>query len=146
MGAWVLDRAQKVRARTGGLRPATEPRAEGYGIGAPGLESATRAGTRPGDAAPLAILELVDRPETPKEKTKKDAKLTPEQKAAEQEAAKQPPRPQSQSQIEKERADWEGMAQKTSDPGEDASMFEPAEDKIYRHPTFYDIPDGITHI
>ena len=33
-----------------------------------------------------------------------------------------------------------------SDPGEDASMFEPAEDKIYRHPTFYDIPDGITHI
>ena len=33
-----------------------------------------RAGTRPGDAAPLAILELVDRPEAPKEKTKKDAK------------------------------------------------------------------------
>jgi 1,2-phenylacetyl-CoA epoxidase PaaB subunit len=33
-----------------------------------------------------------------------------------------------------------------SDPGEDAAMFEPAEDKIYRHPTFYDIPDGITHI
>ena len=33
-----------------------------------------------------------------------------------------------------------------SDPGDDASMFEPAEDKIYRHPTFYDIPDGITHI
>ena len=33
-----------------------------------------------------------------------------------------------------------------SDPGEDASMFAPAEDKIYRHPTFYDIPDGITHI
>jgi ring-1,2-phenylacetyl-CoA epoxidase subunit PaaB len=25
-------------------------------------------------------------------------------------------------------------------------MFDPAEDKIYRHPTFYDIPDGITHI
>jgi large subunit ribosomal protein L17 len=33
-----------------------------------------RAGTRPGDAAPLAILELVDRPEAPKEKSKKDAK------------------------------------------------------------------------
>jgi ring-1,2-phenylacetyl-CoA epoxidase subunit PaaB len=33
-----------------------------------------------------------------------------------------------------------------SDPGEDGAMFEPAEDKIYRHPTFYDIPDGITHI
>lgn len=33
-----------------------------------------------------------------------------------------------------------------SDPAEDGSMFAPAEDKIYRHPTFYDIPDGITHI
>ena len=33
-----------------------------------------------------------------------------------------------------------------SDPGDDAAMFDPAEDKIYRHPTFYDIPDGITHI
>ena len=33
-----------------------------------------------------------------------------------------------------------------SDPSEDGPMFEPAEDKIYRHPTFYDIPDGITHI
>jgi ring-1,2-phenylacetyl-CoA epoxidase subunit PaaB len=33
-----------------------------------------------------------------------------------------------------------------SDPSDDGPMFEPAEDKIYRHPTFYDIPDGITHI
>jgi ring-1,2-phenylacetyl-CoA epoxidase subunit PaaB len=33
-----------------------------------------------------------------------------------------------------------------SDPGEAASLFEPAEDKVYRHPTFYKIPDGITHI
>ncbi len=33
-----------------------------------------------------------------------------------------------------------------SAPAEDGPMFEPAEDKIYRHPTFYDIPDGITHI
>ncbi|HEV8437016.1 MAG TPA: 50S ribosomal protein L17 [Methylomirabilota bacterium] len=33
-----------------------------------------RAGTRPGDRAPLAILELVDRPEAPKEKGKKDGK------------------------------------------------------------------------
>jgi ring-1,2-phenylacetyl-CoA epoxidase subunit PaaB len=33
-----------------------------------------------------------------------------------------------------------------SDPAEDGPMFEPAEDKIYRHPTFYDIPEGITHI
>jgi large subunit ribosomal protein L17 len=33
-----------------------------------------KAGTRPGDRAPMAILELVDRPETPKEKDKKGAK------------------------------------------------------------------------
>ncbi len=33
-----------------------------------------------------------------------------------------------------------------SDPSDDGPMFEPAADKIYRHPTFYDIPDGITHI
>lgn len=33
-----------------------------------------RAGTRPGDRAPMAILELVDRPEATKEKGKKDAK------------------------------------------------------------------------
>ena len=33
-----------------------------------------KAGTRPGDRAPVVILELVDRPELPKEKGKKDAK------------------------------------------------------------------------
>jgi large subunit ribosomal protein L17 len=33
-----------------------------------------RAGLRPGDRAPMVVLELVDRPEAPKEKTKKDAK------------------------------------------------------------------------
>jgi large subunit ribosomal protein L17 len=33
-----------------------------------------KAGSRPGDRAPMAILELVDRPETPKEKDKKGAK------------------------------------------------------------------------
>jgi len=33
-----------------------------------------KAGTRPGDRAPMAVLELVDRPETPKDKGKKDAK------------------------------------------------------------------------
>jgi len=32
------------------------------------------AGTRPGDRAPMVILELVDRPEAPREKSKKDAK------------------------------------------------------------------------
>jgi len=33
-----------------------------------------KAGTRPGDRAPMVLLELVDRPEAPKEKGKKDAK------------------------------------------------------------------------
>jgi len=33
-----------------------------------------RAGTRPGDRAPMVVLELVDRPEAPKEKAKADAK------------------------------------------------------------------------
>lgn len=33
-----------------------------------------KAGTRPGDRAPMAILELVDRPEAPPDKGKKDAK------------------------------------------------------------------------
>ncbi len=26
---------------------------------------------------------------------------------------------------------------------DDASFFEPAEDKVYRHPTFYDVPDEL---
>lgn len=33
-----------------------------------------------------------------------------------------------------------------SDPADAGSLFEPAEDKIYRHPTFYSIPDTIKHI
>ena len=33
-----------------------------------------RAGSRPGDRAPMVLLELVDRPEAPKETGKKDAK------------------------------------------------------------------------
>jgi len=33
-----------------------------------------RAGTRPGDRAPMVVLELVDRPEAPKEKSKESAK------------------------------------------------------------------------
>lgn len=33
-----------------------------------------------------------------------------------------------------------------SDPGDAASLFEPAEDKVYRHPTFYSIPAHIKHI
>ena len=33
-----------------------------------------------------------------------------------------------------------------SDPAEHSVMFEPAEDKIYRHPTFYDVPDGVENL
>jgi len=33
-----------------------------------------------------------------------------------------------------------------SDPADDAAMFDPAADKIYRHPTFYHIPDDVKHI
>jgi ring-1,2-phenylacetyl-CoA epoxidase subunit PaaB len=33
-----------------------------------------------------------------------------------------------------------------SDPAEDGPLFEPAQDKIYRHPTFYNIPDDVKHI
>ena len=33
-----------------------------------------------------------------------------------------------------------------SDPAQAGPLFEPAETKVYRHPTFYDIPDTVTHI
>ena len=33
-----------------------------------------------------------------------------------------------------------------SDPGERESFFEPAGDKVYRHPTFYDVPEGVEHL
>jgi ring-1,2-phenylacetyl-CoA epoxidase subunit PaaB len=33
-----------------------------------------------------------------------------------------------------------------SNPDEAESFYEPAEDKVYRHPTFYDLPDGLTHM
>lgn len=33
-----------------------------------------------------------------------------------------------------------------SDPKEADSLFDPADSKIYRHPTFYDVPDGIEHM
>ena len=32
------------------------------------------------------------------------------------------------------------------DPAETAAFFEPAEDKIYRHPTFYEVPDGVENL
>lgn len=33
-----------------------------------------------------------------------------------------------------------------SDPKETADLFEPAADKVYRHPTFYTIPEGVKNI
>jgi ring-1,2-phenylacetyl-CoA epoxidase subunit PaaB len=33
-----------------------------------------------------------------------------------------------------------------SDPGEADSLFEPTASKIYRHPTFYDVPDDVGHM
>ncbi len=33
-----------------------------------------------------------------------------------------------------------------SSPDEKDAFFEPAGDKVYRHPTFYDVPDGLTHL
>ncbi|MBM3170112.1 MAG: 1,2-phenylacetyl-CoA epoxidase subunit PaaB [Bacteroidia bacterium] len=33
-----------------------------------------------------------------------------------------------------------------SDPGDAEELYEPARDKIYRHPTFYTIPDEIGHM
>jgi ring-1,2-phenylacetyl-CoA epoxidase subunit PaaB len=33
-----------------------------------------------------------------------------------------------------------------SDPAESTELFEPARDKIYRHPTFYEIPDGVENL
>ncbi|WP_102226943.1 1,2-phenylacetyl-CoA epoxidase subunit PaaB [Acidimangrovimonas sediminis] len=33
-----------------------------------------------------------------------------------------------------------------SDPDHAAEMFDPTADKIYRHPTFYDIPEDVGHM
>jgi ring-1,2-phenylacetyl-CoA epoxidase subunit PaaB len=33
-----------------------------------------------------------------------------------------------------------------SNPGESEELFDPANDKVYRHPTFYNLPDELTHI
>ncbi|MBP7065810.1 1,2-phenylacetyl-CoA epoxidase subunit PaaB [Ferrovibrio sp.] len=33
-----------------------------------------------------------------------------------------------------------------SDPADKAELFEPTASKIYRHPTFYDIPDDVGHM
>ncbi|MBC7949969.1 MAG: 1,2-phenylacetyl-CoA epoxidase subunit B [Chitinophagaceae bacterium] len=33
-----------------------------------------------------------------------------------------------------------------SNPEESTSLYEPSEDKIYRHPTFYDLPEEVKHM
>ena len=33
-----------------------------------------------------------------------------------------------------------------SNPAQSDQLFEPAKDKIYRHPTFYTIPDGVENL
>src|SRR5580658_5352543 len=33
-----------------------------------------------------------------------------------------------------------------SDPEEASSLYDPANDKVYRHPTFYDLPDELKHM
>ena len=33
-----------------------------------------------------------------------------------------------------------------SDPGEKSNYFDPMEDKVYRHPSFYRLPDAINHM
>lgn len=33
-----------------------------------------------------------------------------------------------------------------SSPDEKDALFTPADDKIYRHPTFYDLPDAVKHM
>jgi ring-1,2-phenylacetyl-CoA epoxidase subunit PaaB len=33
-----------------------------------------------------------------------------------------------------------------SDPGDKDMYFDPMEDKVYRHPTFYTLPDAVNHM
>ena len=33
-----------------------------------------------------------------------------------------------------------------SNPAEAESLFDPAADKVYRHPTFYELPDDVKHM
>lgn len=33
-----------------------------------------------------------------------------------------------------------------SNPDESEALFDPATDKVYRHPTFYDLPDELKHM
>ncbi len=40
----------------------------------------------------------------------------------------------------------ESKAIHASNPDDAESFYEPAADKVYRHPTFYDLPDSLTHM
>jgi len=33
-----------------------------------------------------------------------------------------------------------------SDPSDKAALFDPMEDKVYRHPSFYTLPDAVDHM
>ncbi len=33
-----------------------------------------------------------------------------------------------------------------SNPEQAEALFDPAEDKVYRHPTFYEVPEGVKHM
>ena len=33
-----------------------------------------------------------------------------------------------------------------SDPGDKGMFFDPMEDKVYRHPTFYQLPESVNHM
>ncbi|RZT98144.1 1,2-phenylacetyl-CoA epoxidase subunit PaaB [Rivibacter subsaxonicus] len=33
-----------------------------------------------------------------------------------------------------------------SEPSQRGELFDPAADKVYRHPTFYDVPAGVEHL
>jgi ring-1,2-phenylacetyl-CoA epoxidase subunit PaaB len=33
-----------------------------------------------------------------------------------------------------------------SSPDEKDQLFDPAADKVYRHPTFYEVPEGVEHL
>ncbi len=33
-----------------------------------------------------------------------------------------------------------------SNPEEQDELFDPAKDKVYRHPTFYTVPEGVKHL
>lgn len=33
-----------------------------------------------------------------------------------------------------------------ADPADKEELFDPADDKVYRHPSFYDVPDDVGHM